>query len=197
MIQNPSVDFPYRSLHVEEKPYRYACLEPYPKRPHLLVSILEDHTIDNPSDIVTSLVVINTITKTLQPLVSGTNFYALPRFSPDSNHITWQQWYHPDMPWDGREIYIADVVINDNTLFLNMSVLLCRVHMHRQHLNTNITKHIDPTHQKPFKALIDKMDDTSTLLPPNELQPQSPPHLPSFNKGHVQRRSRAQSVYDE
>ena len=69
--------------------------------------------------------------------------------------------------------------------------------MHRQHLNTNITKHIDPTHQKPFKALIDKMDDTSTLLPPNELQPQSPPHLPSFNKEHVQRRSRAYTTSNE
>jgi hypothetical protein len=33
--------------------------------------------------------------------------------------------------------------------------------MHRQHLNTTVTKHIDPTHQKPFKALIDKMDETS------------------------------------
>ena len=42
-----------------------------------------------------------------------------------------------------------------------MSVLLRRVRIHRQHLNTNVTKHIDPTHQKPFKALIDKMDETS------------------------------------
>ncbi|KAF8797775.1 alpha/beta-hydrolase [Phlegmacium glaucopus] len=100
------------------KPYRYACLEPHPKKPHLLVSILEDHTHSDPSDVVTTLVVINTVTKSLHPLVSGADFYALPRFSPDGNHITWQQWHHPDMPWEGGEVYIADVIIDDDTLSL-------------------------------------------------------------------------------
>ena len=80
------------------------------------MSILEDHTIDNPSDIVTTLVVINTLTKSLQHLVSGADFYALPKFSPDGNHIAWQQWHHPDMPWDGGEVYVADVTGNDDTL---------------------------------------------------------------------------------
>ena len=97
------------------KPYRYACLEPHPKWPHLLVSILEDHTIDKPSDVVTTLVVINTHTKIVHPLVSGADFYALPRFSPDGSHITWQQWYHPDMPWDGGEVYVADVIVNGDS----------------------------------------------------------------------------------
>jgi hypothetical protein len=110
-------DSPCRqSLLLVGKPYRYACLEPHPKWPHLLVSILEDHTIDNPSDIVNTLVVINTHTKSLHPLVSGADFYALPRFSPDGSHITWQQWHHPDMPWDGGEVYVADVIVNDDTL---------------------------------------------------------------------------------
>ena len=98
------------------KPYRYACFEPHPKRPYLLVSILEDHTIDNPSDIVTTLVVIDTHTKSLHPLVSGADFYTLPKFSPDGSHITWQQWDHPDMPWDGGEVYVADVIVYDDTL---------------------------------------------------------------------------------
>ena len=97
------------------KPYRYACLEPHPKWPHLLVSILEDYTIDKPSDIITTLVVINTHTKSVHPLISGADFYALPRFSPDGSHITWQQWYYPDMPLDGGEIYIADVIVSDDS----------------------------------------------------------------------------------
>ena len=104
------------------KPYRYACLEPHPKWPHLLVSILEDHTIDIPSDVVTTLVVINTHTKTLHPLVSGADFYVLPRFSPDGSHITWQQWDHPDMPWDGGEVYVADVIVNNDTLSVKNKV---------------------------------------------------------------------------
>ena len=80
------------------------------------MSVLEDHTIDNPADIVTTVVIINTLTKSLHPLVSGADFYALPRFSPDGSHITWKQWHHPDMPWDGGEIYVADVMVNDDTL---------------------------------------------------------------------------------
>jgi hypothetical protein len=103
---------------LEGKPYRYACLEPHPDKKHLLVSILEDHTIDNPSDVVTTLVIINTVTKSLHPLVSGADFYAMPKFSPGGNRITWQQWYYPDMPWDGGEVHIADVIVNDNTLSL-------------------------------------------------------------------------------
>ena len=98
------------------KPYRYACFEPHPKKPHLLVSILEDHTIDNPSDVVTTLVVVNTDTKSLHPLISGADFYALPRFSPDGNRITWSQWHHPDMPWEGGEVYVADITDIHDTL---------------------------------------------------------------------------------
>lgn len=49
-----------------------------------------------------------------------------------------------------------------DTAFDNMSVLLSRVHMHRQELETTVTKHIESVaHQKPFKSLIDKMDETS------------------------------------
>ena len=55
---------------LEGKPYRYACLDPHPKHPHLLVSILEDHTIDTPAGVVNTLVVINTHTGYLHPLVS-------------------------------------------------------------------------------------------------------------------------------
>ena len=80
------------------------------------MSILEDHTIDKPSDVVTTLVLVNTNTKTLHPLVSGADFYALPKFSPNGNRISWQQWFHPDMPWEGGEVYVADVIANENIL---------------------------------------------------------------------------------
>jgi hypothetical protein len=43
-----------------------------------------------------------------------------------------------------------------------MSVLLSHVRMHRQELGTIVTKHIETAHhQKQFKFLIDKMDETS------------------------------------
>ena len=98
----------------EDKPYRYACLEPLPGHLHLLAAVLEDHTIDRPSEIVTTLVIIDTISKTLSTLVSGADFYAMPKFSPNGKRIAWWQWSHPDMPWEGGEIYVADVNVSED-----------------------------------------------------------------------------------
>lgn len=42
-------------------------------------------------------------------LASGADFYASPRFSPDRQALTWIQWRHPNMPWDGTELIMAQV----------------------------------------------------------------------------------------
>lgn len=44
-----------------------------------------------------------------QVLVSGYDFYASPRLSPDGSQLVWQSWNHPNMPWDGCELWLADV----------------------------------------------------------------------------------------
>ena len=82
--------------------------------PHLLVAILEDHTHPAPSEVETSLVLINTSTSTVSPVVSGADFYASPRFSPDGKYGVWQEWYHPYMPWEGAEIYVAEVTVSSD-----------------------------------------------------------------------------------
>jgi dipeptidyl aminopeptidase/acylaminoacyl peptidase len=78
------------------------------------VSILEDHTNDTPQTVRTTLCVINTATKLVSELrgIPEADFYAAPVFSPDGTNLklAWQQWYHPDMPWEGAELYVADVV---------------------------------------------------------------------------------------
>lgn len=107
-------------------PYRYANLALHPTHPSLMISVLEDHTNDTPSTVVTSLCLINTATKTLllTSLLSAPSidFYALPRFSPDGAKMAWMQWNHPDMPWNGAEIHVADVVITGSgeTLLLQL-----------------------------------------------------------------------------
>ena len=88
----------------------------HPTHTHILVAVFEDHTKPQPADVVNTLCVINTKEKTVSTLVSGADFYAKPCFTPDGAHIAWQQWFHPDMPWEGSEIAVADVQTDGNSL---------------------------------------------------------------------------------
>ncbi len=42
-------------------------------------------------------------------VAAGHDFYAAPRLSPDGRQLAWMAWRHPDMPWDGSELWLADV----------------------------------------------------------------------------------------
>jgi dipeptidyl aminopeptidase/acylaminoacyl peptidase len=42
-------------------------------------------------------------------LVDGSDFYAAPRQSPDGRQLAWLSWNHPNMPWQGSELWLADV----------------------------------------------------------------------------------------
>lgn len=42
-------------------------------------------------------------------VASGHDFYAAPRLSPDGAQLGWISWNHPDMPWDGAELWLAAV----------------------------------------------------------------------------------------
>lgn len=42
-------------------------------------------------------------------LVSGADFYAAPRLSPDGGQLAWLCWNHPQMPFNGTELWLADV----------------------------------------------------------------------------------------
>lgn len=101
--------------------HRFADFAVHPVHSHLIVSILEDHTNPNPADVKTSLCVINVKTKSVHSFVSGADFYASPAFSPDGNSVVWQQWNHPDMPWEGGEIHTGKVKYDANTDTLSVS----------------------------------------------------------------------------
>jgi len=40
-------------------------------------------------------------------LVSGNDFYAAPRLNPDNTQLAWLEWHHPNMPWDGTELWVG------------------------------------------------------------------------------------------
>jgi dipeptidyl aminopeptidase/acylaminoacyl peptidase len=42
-----------------------------------------------------------------QVLAGGRDFYSFPRISPDGAWLAWTCWDHPNMPWDGTELWIA------------------------------------------------------------------------------------------
>ncbi|WP_310485632.1 S9 family peptidase [Chamaesiphon sp. VAR_48_metabat_403] len=42
-------------------------------------------------------------------LVGGCDFYAAPRLSPDGTKLAWLSWNHPNLPWDGTNLQMANV----------------------------------------------------------------------------------------
>ena len=75
-----------------------------------LICIREDHTGDQ--DAINTIVAIDissTGDAAQTVLASGHDFYSSPRLSPDGKQLAWLTWDHPDMPWDGTELWVAKV----------------------------------------------------------------------------------------
>ena len=45
----------------------------------------------------------------LRILEASSHFYAQPRLSADGRYLSWIAWEHPQMPWDGTELRVAEV----------------------------------------------------------------------------------------
>jgi dipeptidyl aminopeptidase/acylaminoacyl peptidase len=81
-----------------------------PKRDRL-VSIQEDHAISD-IEAINTLVSLNPNGPNADggaTLVSGADFVANPRLSPDGRQMAWIEWSHPNMPWDAAQLWIGDV----------------------------------------------------------------------------------------
>jgi dipeptidyl aminopeptidase/acylaminoacyl peptidase len=78
------------------------------KKKNLLVCIREDHSVEN-LEAVNTIVSFNLDDGSSRTLVEGNDFYSNPRLSPESSLMAFMTWNHPNMPWDGCELWIAEV----------------------------------------------------------------------------------------
>jgi dipeptidyl aminopeptidase/acylaminoacyl peptidase len=86
---------------------RYADMAFDPALPRLY-AVQEDHAGDDEAR--NSLVAValdgaGTVTE----LAAGRDFFAYPRPSPDGRQLAWISWDHPNMPWDGSDLWCAEI----------------------------------------------------------------------------------------
>jgi dipeptidyl aminopeptidase/acylaminoacyl peptidase len=76
-----------------------------------IICVLEDHNHTGMGGQPENSIATVDVTEEGEPrvLVSGNDFYASPRLSPDGAHLAWLTWNHPNMPWDGTELWVARV----------------------------------------------------------------------------------------
>ena len=85
--------------------FHYAdfCADPQRDR---VIAVREDHRAG--THVSTTIVAIGA-SGAVQVLAGGYDFYSTPRVSPDGATLSWICWSHPQMPWDGTELWVADL----------------------------------------------------------------------------------------
>ncbi|WP_421659074.1 S9 family peptidase [Leptothermofonsia sp. ETS-13] len=91
-----------------EKAWRYAdgVIDIQRQR---MICVREDHT--GAGEAVNTIVSLSLDGSEFEQtiLVSGNDFYSSPRLSPDGSYLAWICWNHPNMPWDGTELWVGEV----------------------------------------------------------------------------------------
>jgi dipeptidyl aminopeptidase/acylaminoacyl peptidase len=76
-----------------------------------IICVREDHTHPS-SQAINTLVGIDLSTGNEHVLISGNDFYSSPRLNPEGTRLAWLTWNHPNMPWDGTELWVARIASN-------------------------------------------------------------------------------------
>jgi dipeptidyl aminopeptidase/acylaminoacyl peptidase len=76
------------------------------RRRKLFFCVREDHT--GASEAINAMVGIDLIEGGPGKILASENdFYSSPRLSPDGSRLAWLAWNHPNMPWDGTELWVG------------------------------------------------------------------------------------------
>jgi len=80
----------------------------FDRRRNLFYSVREDHT--GAGEAVNTVVTLDLDRDDGGTVVlSGNDFYSSPRLSPDASQLGWLSWNHPNMPWDGTELWLGQL----------------------------------------------------------------------------------------
>jgi dipeptidyl aminopeptidase/acylaminoacyl peptidase len=74
------------------------------------IGVREDHTVDgHPVNAIVAIDLARPGTSPGAILADGRDFVASPRLSPDGRRLAWLAWDHPNMPWNGTTLYLAEL----------------------------------------------------------------------------------------
>ncbi len=75
-----------------------------------ILAIVEEHSASGrePENLVAA-VGYGSRTGRYEVLLTGQHFYSSLRLSPDGKRLAWLSWRHPCMPWDGTELWVAEL----------------------------------------------------------------------------------------
>ncbi|MCP5109358.1 MAG: S9 family peptidase [bacterium] len=72
-----------------------------------LIAVRENHEVD--SEAVNEIVAVSLTGGAVEVLAGGNDFVSTPVLSPGGHRLAWLTWDHPNMPWDGTELWVADL----------------------------------------------------------------------------------------
>ena len=72
-----------------------------------LIGVSEDHT-STAGQAVNALSEVRPDGST-KVIVSGNDFYSSPKLNQEQTRLAWLTWNHPNMPWDGTELWTAEL----------------------------------------------------------------------------------------
>ena len=72
-----------------------------------MIWVCEDHQTGSEQPINTLVDIPLDGSRPHRTLVAGNDFYAAPRLNPDNTRLAWLEWRHPNMPWDGTELWVG------------------------------------------------------------------------------------------
>ncbi|HEY8814273.1 MAG TPA: S9 family peptidase, partial [Candidatus Dormibacteraeota bacterium] len=87
---------------------RHADLLVDPPRGRIF-AVCEDHTT-GATEAVNTLVALDwNGDRDIITVAAGNDFYSSPKLSPDGGRLAWLTWNHPNMPWDGTELWVGEL----------------------------------------------------------------------------------------